>query len=341
MNEQTRDTPTNIPHSTHHQHVLSPQQHAILMSPSSVDSQLMNYCVHEEELLPHNCLGQQTKLDQLVAKKTANTKRTWKAGVPFILFLIVCCLVFIFCRDHLEDFLNWLDALPRWQSGIIFVVLFTIISLPGSFGYLILNIAAGYMYGFWLGMLIIFISVTIGSVVAFVLIRKCLPGCIERLLSDGDDAALINPMLRIIEGKNGVKVIALFRLTPLPFGFQNGVFALTDISIFKYTLATCIGLLPTQALNTYFGTTLRSIKDVVSNDGESYILFSFQLLISLVLMIFVARLARQEINKCSDTTDKGDLESGEGFKKGHSRSKSASAILMSKQKIINQPSIFK
>ena len=244
-------------------------------------------------------------------------------------------------RNCLQDFLNWLDALPRWQSGIIFVVLFTIISLPGSFGYLILNIAAGYMYGFWLGMLIIFISVTIGSVVAFVLIRKCLPGCIERLLSDGDDAALINPMLRIIEGKNGVKVIALFRLTPLPFGFQNGVFALTDISIFKYTLATCIGLLPTQALNTYFGTTLRSIKDVVSNDGESYILFSFQLLISLVLMIFVARLARQEINKCSDTTDKGDLESGEGFKKGHSRSKSASAILMSKQKIINQPSIFK
>ena len=60
-------------------------------------------------------------------------------------------------------------------------------------------------------------------------------------------------------------------------------------------------------------------------------------------MIFVARLTRQEINKCIELSgaDKGDLESGEGFRKGHFRSKSASAILMSKQKIINQPSIFK
>lgn len=316
---------------------------SLVIQRASLDSQLMNYCVHENELLPHNCLGQQTKLDQLVAKKSANSKRTWKVGIPLLVFLIVCCIVFIFCRDHLEDFLDWLDGLPRWQSGLIFVILFTIISLPGSFGYLILNIAAGYMYGLWLGMLIIFISVTTGSIIAFILIRLVLPGCIGRFLeSDGEDAASIMTIRRIIEGKNGIKIIALFRLTPIPFGLQNGIFALTNISIFKYIFATVIGLLPTQALNTYFGTTLRSIKDVVSNDGESYILFSFQLLISIVLMVFVSRLARQEINKCSELdSEKKDLEAGEVFKKGHSRSKSASAVLMSKQKIIHQPSQFR
>eukprot|EP00116_Pleurobrachia_bachei_P013827 sb/3474089/ len=127
---------------------------------------------------------------------------------------------------------------------------------------------------------------------------------------------------RIIEGKNCIKIIALTRLTPLPFGFQNAVFALTNISIFKYTFATVTGLLPTQVLNTFFGTTLRSMKDVVSSDGESYVIFSFQLLISVVLMVFVTRLARKEINRNIEAGEREkDLEAGEGYKKGHTRSK--------------------
>ena len=197
------------------------------------------------------------------------------------------------------------------------------------------------MYGFWLGFLIIVISVTVGSIIAFILIRGCLSKRIESYLAtDEEGDAYLNTVRRIIEGKSGIKVIALSRLTPMPYGLQNGVFALTNISLLKYTLATVVGLLPTQALNTYFGTTLRNIKDVVSNDGESYIIFSFQLLISVVLMVFVTRVARKEINKNLESADK-DLESADGYKKGHTRSKSASAILMSKQKIINQPSQFR
>lgn len=197
------------------------------------------------------------------------------------------------------------------------------------------------MYGFWLGFLIIVVSVTVGSIVAFVLIRGCLSGRIERYLATDDEGdAYLHTIRRIIEGKSGVKVIALSRLTPMPYGLQNGVFALTNISIVKYTLATIVGLLPTQALNTYFGTTLRNIKDVVTNDGESYMIFTFQLLVSIVLMIFVTRVARKEINRNLECADR-DLESADGYKKGHTRSKSASAILMSKQKIINQPSQFR
>lgn len=300
----------------------------------------MNYCVQEEDLLPHNCLGQQTKLDQLVAKKTKRERGSWKSGAPFIVGLIVCCLFILYFWDHLEDFLNWLDALPRWQSGCIYVVLFTIISLPGSFGYLILNIAAGYMYGFWLGLLVIFIAVSTGSVVAFHVLRWFLPA--SYFETDNED--VLSNVRRIVEGKDGLTIIALSRLTPVPHGLQNGMFALTNISIFKYMLGTVVGLLPTQILNTYFGTTLRSMKDVVSNDGESYMLFSFQIIVMVIVMIMVARIARSKINKYQELSidkEKGDLEGGEGFKKGHMRSKSASAVLMSKQKIINQPSQFR
>ena len=195
------------------------------------------------------------------------------------------------------------------------------------------------MYGFWLGMLIVFISVAVGSLVSFLLMRiSCFKNLVQKQI-DFEDTAWLR---RIVEGKNGLRVIALARFTPIPFGLQNAAFALTNVSVLKYMLATLIGLLPTQAINTYLGTTVRSMKDVISDDGDSYVMFTFQLLASVVLMIFVIRLGRAEMNKCTEVTysDK-DLEAGEGHKKGHSRSKSASAILMSKQKIINQPSQFR
>lgn len=304
-------------------------------------SQLMNYCVHEDELLPHNCLGQQTHIDQLVAKRKASSKQGWKLGISLIVFLLICCLVLVFCRDHLEEFLNWLEGLPQWQSGLLFVFLFTVISFPGMFGYLVLNIAAGYMYGFWVGMLVVFISVVTGSIISFLVSRQFLNGFIQGML-DSDDNVALKTTVKIIDGSQGLKVIALTRLTPVPFGLQNGLFAISNVTLLKYTLATVVGLLPTQILNTYLGTTLRSMKDVIDNDGDSYIMFMGQLLVSVVLMGFVVRLARTEINKSMSAAESGrDLEAGDGYKKGHNRSKSASAVLMSKQKIINQPSQFR
>jgi len=159
---------------------------------------------------------------------------------------------------------------------------------------------------------------------------------------DSDDNVALKTTVKIIDGSQGLKVIALTRLTPVPFGLQNGLFAISNVTLLKYTLATVVGLLPTQILNTYLGTTLRSMKDVIDNDGDSYIMFMGQLLVSVVLMGFVVRLARTEINKSISANESGkDLEAGDGYKKGHNRSKSASAVLMSKQKIINQPSHFR
>lgn len=70
------------------------------------------------------------------------------------------------------------------------------------------------------------------------------------------------------------------------------------MSISKCLLASFIGLLPTQALNCYMGSTLRTMEDVLhTNSSGGYLLLAVQVGISGFLMWYVIRRARYELNK--------------------------------------------
>ena len=76
------------------------------------------------------------------------------------------------------------------------------------------------------------------------------------------------------------------------------------MNISKCLLASFIGLLPTQALNVYIGSTLRTMEDVVyHNSAGGYLIPAVQVGISGFLTWYVIRRARYELNKaCLPTT---------------------------------------
>ncbi|XP_010860502.1 PREDICTED: transmembrane protein 64 [Bison bison bison] len=85
----------------------------------------------------------------------------------------------------------------------------------------------------------------------------------------------------LLGGGSGLKVVALARLTPIPFGLQNAVFSITDLSLPNYLVASSAGLLPTQLLNSYLGTTLRTMEDVIAEQSASgYFVFCLQVSLS-------------------------------------------------------------
>lgn len=52
---------------------------------------------------------------------------------------------------------------------------------------------------------------------------------------------------------------------------------ITDLSLPNYLMASSVGLLPTQLLNSYLGTTLRTMEDVIAEQSVSgYFIFSLQ-----------------------------------------------------------------
>ncbi|XP_043921322.1 transmembrane protein 64 [Protopterus annectens] len=215
-------------------------------------------------------------------------------------FFLVCILAVVcfsslaLVRQYLKDLLLWVESLDSLVGALLFIVGFIAVSFPCGWGYIVLNVAAGYLYGFLLGMGLVIVGVLIGTFLAHVGCKKLLT---QWALSRIENSDQLSAVIRVVEGGGGLKIVALARLTPIPFGLQNAVFSITDLSLPNYLVASSLGLLPTQLLNSYLGTTLRTMEDVIAEQSVSgYFIFSLQIVISIGLMFYVVHRAQIELN---------------------------------------------
>jgi hypothetical protein len=157
-----------------------------------------------------------------------STYERWKKlSGPIVIFVVLGLVVLIWGRTHLMQLLQWLERLPLHQSLLVFIVLFTIISFPFGFGYIILNMIAGYLYGILHGQLIVMVSVGVGITISFLLCRSWLKDYARGMVTSN----ALQAVLRVVEGPHGFKVIFLTRFTPIPFGLQNVLFAVSYLAV--------------------------------------------------------------------------------------------------------------
>ncbi|XP_066481381.1 transmembrane protein 64 [Tiliqua scincoides] len=230
--------------------------------------------------------------------------RTWRCPPGTCCCCKSClsaCLVAALCfaslalvRRHLRELLLWAESLHGPTGALLFTAGFVAVSFPCGWGYILLNVAAGYLYGFVLGMGLMVLGVLVGTSVSHLVCRRLLA---RWVLARIQGSERLSAVIRVVEGGSGLKVVALARLTPIPFGLQNAVFSITDLSLPNYLMASSIGLLPTQLLNSYLGTTLRTMEDVIEEQSVSgYFIFSLQIIISIGLLFYVVHRAQLELN---------------------------------------------
>ncbi|CAH1778673.1 unnamed protein product [Owenia fusiformis] len=260
-------------------------------------------------------LGRQSKFDRIFSEtatqelqleecpvalaEVGKQPNCFRISLTSSLVIAVVCVTLVICHEYVAQLLYWMESIYPAASCAIFLFLVIIVSFPMTWGYLLLNIASGYLYGPIYGLFLVSTSAVCGILVSDLIIRKCLSELVAANLKNESLLAL----LRVVEGHQGFKVVALARLTPIPFGLQNGVFAMVKISKWQYLAASWLGLLPTQLLNGYIGSTLRSMEDVLTDNKKNlmgYIMFSIQILLTIALMIFVVRKARQELKKITE-----------------------------------------
>ena len=63
------------------------------------------------------------------------------------------------------------------------------------------------------------------------------------------------------------------------------------------------GLLPTQMLYTYMGSTVRNMQEVLADRVDGYIILSAQVIMSVFLMLYLLRKARRELAKLTQQVD--------------------------------------
>ncbi|XP_067887728.1 transmembrane protein 64 isoform X2 [Heterodontus francisci] len=144
-------------------------------------------------------------------------------------FLLVCVLSLIcfssltLVRRYLKELLLWVESLDSLVGALLFIVGFIAVSFPCSWGYIVLNVAAGYLYGFVLGLGLVVIGVLIGTFIAHLLCKRLLSAWVFAKVRGNEQ---LSAVVRVVEGGSGLKVVALARLTPIPFGLQNAVFSI-------------------------------------------------------------------------------------------------------------------
>ncbi|KAL7290259.1 transmembrane protein 64 [Trichogramma pretiosum] len=235
-----------------------------------------------------------SKSSSIIKPSCINSNSICYVIVIMATLALLGAIVFI-CRDYIKILLYWIEHQNTWIVTIIMIALFTLVSFPVIIGYLFLIIASGYLFGIVQGIMMVLLSANLGIAIAHFVLTSLSSNLPIGALLQSDTARAI---LRVISGQQAFKVVLFTRLTPIPFGLQNTIFAVSHIGGLKYHLASAIGLLPAQLINVYLGSSLRSMQDVLedrSTAATGYIVFCFQILIAASLMVYVVQKARREL----------------------------------------------
>ena len=208
-----------------------------------------------------------------------------------LLFIVLICMMLVLLTDPAID-LRRIQAIVfdveqwRQQNLMIFAALFfalyvlvTATSLPVAVW---MTLAAGALFGFWWGLLLVSFASSIGATMAFLLSRYLLRDWVQAKL--GDYSQTINTGLE----KDGIFYLFSLRLIPaLPFFAVNLLMGLTAMKSWRFYWVSQLGMLLGTAVYVNAGTQLFQLTSV-SDISSPFLLISFA---ALGLLPWMARFA--------------------------------------------------
>lgn len=196
----------------------------------------------------------------------AGSKRSllWRIGLLVLLAMVIVAvsaafglrITDLFDRSgDLERLLTWKQDHVLWSALIFFTayVLVAACSLPMATP---MTFAAGYLFGFWAGLLIVSFASTIGATLAFLAARW--------LARDAVQVRFADRLSSINEGlnKDGAFYLFTLRIVPIvPFFIVNLAMGLTPIRARTFYWVSQLAMLPMTAVYANAGTQLAAIDD--------------------------------------------------------------------------------
>jgi len=156
-------------------------------------------------------------------------------------------------------------------------------SLPGA---LVLSLATGFVFGRWVGTLIVVVAATIGAVIVFLVARYVFADAARKRM--GALGEKINAGFT----ENAFSYMLFLRLVPVfPFFLVNLAPAFTSVPLSTFALATLIGIIPGSFVFVNLGQTLGRI-DSLSGLVSVETLVAFALLGVIALVPVAIRKFR-------------------------------------------------
>jgi uncharacterized membrane protein YdjX (TVP38/TMEM64 family) len=199
---------------------------------------------------------------------------------------------------------EWLKSFEAWVKGMgaagmvlygavyVIAVLFFV---PG----IVLTLGAGFLFGLGWGIVLVSVASTIAAALAFVIARYVARGAVERLARNSPKFAAIDRAI----GKEGWKVVALLRLSPLvPFSLSNYLYGLTSVRLGPYVATSWAAMLPATVLYVYLGAAGRTIGEKAPRSPWEWVFLGAGLAATAVVTVLLTRRARRELGSLKSET---------------------------------------
>lgn len=173
----------------------------------------------------------------------------------FFYFRLYHYLTFDNLKQHRDLLINWrMQHLPLAILGFMLIYIVAVAcSIPGA---TLLTLAGGFIFGPWLGTLLVVISATLGASLIFLAVNLALHDWFARKTGS---------WLKTMEHgfqQHAFSYLLTLRLIPLfPFWLVNIVPALLGMPLRLYMLATAIGIIPGSCIYVLVGNGLGRVFD--------------------------------------------------------------------------------
>ncbi|PPR45281.1 MAG: hypothetical protein CFH16_00823 [Alphaproteobacteria bacterium MarineAlpha5_Bin6] len=184
-----------------------------------------------------------------------------------------------FLFSYINEFLLYTNEfyLRSYFLFFIFLFLYATTSFPG---FIIFSALSGYLYGTYYGYLISIISLTLGSLVFFLISKNFFKFFFYKYYEKYSNN--INKYIQ----KSSIEYLIIFRMIPgAPLGIQNFLLSLLNINISKFIFVTFIGFTPYIFASTFIGNKINNInliKELKFND-----ILSLDLIILIVILLVI------------------------------------------------------
>ena len=184
---------------------------------------------------------------------------------------------------NLSVFFNTGIGIFAFVCIYIFIVL---LILPASW----LSLLSGFLYGSYLGSIIVFISASLGASVAFFISKSFFAKKIKTFFSR-------YPKLRVMEQvveKGGLKLIFLARLSPIfPFSILNYFYGLNNVKFTDFALGL-LGIIPGTFLYCSIGSLAKSLQDLKNVQSPNNLYMTIIGIVSTSLVVyFLAKYSKE------------------------------------------------
>ena len=140
----------------------------------------------------------------------------------------------MFLKETVEEHFLWALCIYIVLTSIGCVVR----ALPG----ITFAVAAGILFGPFMGIFACLTATTLGAMFAFLVGRFFLKESVKPMLEKN---RLLKRLLFSADGKSDMIVLMITRMVPLfPYNLQNFAYGITDIGFWKYSIFTFIFMLP-------------------------------------------------------------------------------------------------